>query len=117
MKKNEIQVKKSLEIEAAALVLEELAASLRAGKICIESHGEFVSLNPAEVLDLELKAGQKKNKNKLSLVLYWREIVPSEQVETFFKISSQEPEIVEEPEAAAVVVEVIEETVVESIGQ
>ena len=102
-----------------ALVLEELAASLRAGKICIESDGEFVSLNPAEVLDLELKAGQKKNKNKLSLVLYWREIFPSEQVETVFKISSQEPEILEEPEpeTAAVVVEGVEETVVESIGQ
>ena len=98
MKKNEVEVKKSLEIEAAAAALEDLAASLRAGTICVEKGEQYVTLKPAEVVDLELKAAQKKNKNKFVMELTWREVLPADEAENEFKISSKEPEPpVEEP--------------------
>jgi amphi-Trp domain-containing protein len=96
MKKNEISVKKSLEVEALAAVLNELAASLRAGTVCVEREGQFVTLIPAEVVDLELEAVRKKNKSKLSLELTWRDVVAHDELEAAFTISSQEPEPVAE---------------------
>jgi amphi-Trp domain-containing protein len=93
MRKNEIRVKKNLEIEAVALVLEKLVESLRTGTVCVESENEFVTLSPAGVLDLELSASQKKNKGKLVLELNWRNVVGSDHVQSVFNISSIEPEL------------------------
>ena len=101
MKKNEVQIKKSLGAEAAAGMLEELAASLRQGTVCVEKGSEFVTLKTAEIMDLELRAALKKNKSKLEIELSWRDIVPVDQVETVFKISSEEPEVVEAVEEEA----------------
>jgi amphi-Trp domain-containing protein len=101
MKKNEIEVKKSLGVEAVAVLLEGLASSLREGTICVENGGEFVTLKPAEPLELEFEARQKKSKGRLTLELNWREIIPCAQVQTTFKISSKEPEAATEPDVEA----------------
>jgi hypothetical protein len=42
---------------------------------------------------MELEAGQKKDKQKLSLELGWRPLEVEEEEAAEFKISSQEPEM------------------------
>ena len=51
--------------------LEELAASVRAGSIRVDSGGEAVVLQPADTVTLEVKAKTKKNKQSFRLELSW----------------------------------------------
>ena len=96
--KNEIKVKKVMELDEICTALEDLAKSIRAGKVCIENEKEYITLNPAEQISIEFKAAQKKGKDKqekekqkLIIEMKWRQIIPETEPISMFKISSEEP--------------------------
>jgi amphi-Trp domain-containing protein len=103
--KGEVKIKRSMEAEALADVLDDLVKSFREGTVCVEQGGEFVTLKPGGRIEVEMEAGQKKGKQKLSVELSWRQVDVQEEEAADFKISSQEPEMTaptpEEGEGAA----------------
>lgn len=86
-----------------ARMLEDLAGSIKAGTVCLQKGGEFVTLKPASTLEFEIEASARKGRQKLELCVKWQEPVEAAP-EAPFTISSQEPqpelETAPEPEAA-----------------
>lgn len=70
--KSEIKLKETVATADAADRLEWIVTGLRAGILKISSNGEALSLTPSSVLDLKLKASQKKDKEKLEIAIEWR---------------------------------------------
>ena len=91
--KSEIKIKGNMDPDTVVAVLEDLLTSFKDGKICIQKDKEFVTLKPGNDIEVEIEAGHKKNKQKLSVELSWRQVEPAEETAGEFKISSQEPEI------------------------
>ncbi|MFP4031823.1 MAG: amphi-Trp domain-containing protein [Desulfococcaceae bacterium] len=90
--KNEVTVKRSMTPEAAADVLADLSASLRAGTVCVIQGEDFVTLTPGGGIDVGILAGRKKDKQKISIQMAWREIEVEAMEAAEFGISGQEPE-------------------------
>ncbi|MCG8333163.1 MAG: amphi-Trp domain-containing protein [Proteobacteria bacterium] len=97
MKKSEVKLRRTVNADNVAQILNDLAASIREGTVCVENGNEFVTLSTGEDVqfELELQAGQKKSKQKFELELSWRTTPPKMDSADDFKISSQEPEITE----------------------
>jgi len=93
MKKNEVNVKGVLTVDGVSAVLKDLMKSIDAGKICIEHNEVFVTLQPSDQMDFEIKAANKKGKQKIEIELSWREALPREDASKGFKISDTEPEL------------------------
>lgn len=74
-----------------ARMLEDLAGSIKAGTVCLQKGGEFVTLKPASTLEFEIEASARKGRQKLELRVKWQEPVEAAP-EAPFTISSQEPE-------------------------
>jgi len=91
--KKEIKIKRTLDQKTLAGLLEDLVATFKAGTICLESGGEFVTLKPGRHIEVEIEAGHKKEKQKLTLSLNWRTDAPEEKPVVDLKISSTEPEM------------------------
>ena len=49
-----------------------MAASLKSGKIVIERNGQYVSMAAPDLMNMEISAKEKKDKNELSIELSWR---------------------------------------------
>ncbi|WP_373500100.1 amphi-Trp domain-containing protein [Desulfococcus sp.] len=92
--KNEIKIKQTMELATATKILKDLAASFEEGTICFEKGEEFVTLRPGNLIDLEMEAEMKKDKQKLSIELCWRTVEPKKKEAPAIKISSQEPEMI-----------------------
>lgn len=90
---NEMKIKRTIAADALADVLADLAKSIREGTVVVQQGEEFVTLNPGGRMDMELEAGQKKGKQKLSIELSWRQVEVEEEAAAEFKISSEEPEM------------------------
>lgn len=101
MKNNEIKIKMNANAEAIAKILEDIAASIKCGKICVQRGADFVTLIPSESMDIEMEAIKKKGKQKLTLELTWRNVVSVKDTGADLAISSEEPEI-EKPESETV---------------
>ena len=97
MSKSGLKFKSSMEREQVAVLLEDMARSLRKGIICAQQDPDFLTLTPGEVISVEFEAAQKKDKEKVELELSWRQEVTAEATPTDFKISAQQPEIKIEP--------------------
>jgi len=97
MEKNKVSFRQSMETADAVKMLQDLVNSVKAGKIVVEQGDAFVSMDPAEKVDVEIEAKQKKGKGELSIELSWRDARPAEE-EASLKISATEPET---PEATA----------------
>jgi amphi-Trp domain-containing protein len=93
MKKNEVNVKGVLTVSGVNAVLKDLIQSIDAGKICIEHNEVFVTLQPSDQMDFEIKAANKKGKQKIEIELSWREVLPEEDASKSLKISDTEPEL------------------------
>lgn len=95
MKKTEVKLKRTVDAENVAQILNDLADAIREGKVCVENGDEFVTLqtNQDNQFELELEASQKKNKQKFELELTWRIAPPKLEEAESFKVSSNEPEI------------------------
>lgn len=92
--KKEVEIKKRLSAEMVASLLTDLAESFRAGIVCVENDADFVTLKPGTDVEVEIEAANKKDKQKFSLKLSWKEAEPvSAASECGLKISSREPEI------------------------
>jgi amphi-Trp domain-containing protein len=88
--KKEIHFEKEMKTAEVISYLEALIKSLKEGKVVIEQGGQFVSLTPGEIIDFEMEARQKSDKERLSLEFNWC----GKSIETepeALKISSEEP--------------------------
>jgi len=91
MSKSSITLKGTMDPAAFAHLLEDLAKSVKAGTVCLQKGGEYVTLKPAGGMEFEVEAAVKKGKQKLSVAVKWEEpceIVPEGEI----KITSVEPE-------------------------
>ncbi len=69
--KKEIHFEKEMKTAEVISYLEALISSLKDGKIVIEQGEQFVSLTPTSMIDFEMEARQKSDKEKLSLGFSW----------------------------------------------
>src|SRR3989339_937583 len=90
MNKKSITSKCALSKDQAIAYLEALAASLKKNQICVEAGDEYVVLEAAENMELEVNAAQKKGKEKIMLELSWTQPMVLENEEQL-KISSKVP--------------------------
>lgn len=101
MSKSNMESKFRMNAEEAAKILEDLAASLRKGTVCLEQELEHMTLKPEGLIEVALKAGQKKGKEKLSLQLAWQQEAPVAEGGAGLKISAEEPKPKPAPVAEA----------------
>ncbi|MFH0823924.1 MAG: amphi-Trp domain-containing protein [Pseudomonadota bacterium] len=92
MSKQEVVVKKTLEMDKAIQYLQDIVDSLKAGRICVEHQGQSVFLTPAQVVEVEFEATKKKNKERIELEITWHS---SEKISTGedLSISPKEPPV------------------------
>ena len=99
MSKTSISYKGATNPQGLKDLLNNIITGLDKGTVYIQQGNEYVSLTPADAIELSLKAGQKKDKAKLSLELSWRLPMETASPEAMITISDKEPEIIEpEPE-------------------
>lgn len=92
MSKKEVSVRGTMPPKAIITVLEDLLESFKKGQVVIQNGSEFVTLKPSEQISMELEAGQKKEKEKLTLELSWqRPVEMAPEQDKAFKISAVEP--------------------------
>lgn len=91
--KQEIKIKQTMEVGTVTEILKDLVNSFEEGTICFEKEDEFVTLRPGRTVAVEIEAGVKKDKQKLSVELSWRQVEPEKEDAPFIRISSQEPEM------------------------
>lgn len=70
-KKAEVHFEGTMSIDRVLAYLDELVASFRTGTVRVEKGHDAVVLTPAEVIDLDVKAKIKKDKQSLQLELSW----------------------------------------------
>jgi amphi-Trp domain-containing protein len=95
MSSNSVELKRKVELWEVVNYLEDLAASFKAGKIVVEKGDKVVSLNPPKIVNLEIEAKHKKEKEKFSFEISWK-AGASEEEDDDFKISSEMPATKEE---------------------
>jgi len=102
MAKKEVEFKGNLEQKQLVSYLEELIKSIKSGTVVVQHGAEHVALTPQDVMELEVEAKQKDNKEKLSLEISWKKSVAAAEAPETFKISSEAPEVpkTEEPPQA-----------------
>jgi amphi-Trp domain-containing protein len=91
MSKREISIKRSVELAEAITYIQDLAGSLREGKVFVQQGEEYVTLLPREKVALEIKVRAKKDREKFSFSIDWYtecEICEGEDI----KISAEQPE-------------------------
>jgi len=93
MKKSEVKVKKTIDLYTANALLDDFVKSFREGTVCIENGQEFVTLKPSKQINIEIEAVQKKDKEKLTIELSWRQSTTDKPENNTLKISSSEPAI------------------------
>lgn len=71
MSKKEFSFRTEISLKEAAARIEEIAATLREGTVCLRKGGESVVLEPGYRVALEIEAGAKKEKARLSINLSW----------------------------------------------
>lgn len=92
MKEKKLHFEQKMTREDMVFYLEDLASSLRRGKIVIEQEGRFVSLDPPGTVKLNLSAKTKKDKGELSIEISWKEETQARVGMSGLRISSDEPE-------------------------
>ncbi|WP_027189417.1 amphi-Trp domain-containing protein [Fundidesulfovibrio putealis] len=104
MSKSSISLKGSMDPQSLAQLLEDMAKSVKAGTVCLQKGGEFVTLKTSGPMDFTIEAAVKKGKQKLEIAVKWEEraemAAPDE-----ITISAVEPE---SPPCDPEVVEIIE---------
>jgi amphi-Trp domain-containing protein len=99
MRKKEAKVKAAMELPKAISYLDDLVASLKAGRVTIADGVQDLSLVPEEAVKVEVKASQKADKESISLEISWRRpVTPRSDVD--FTISHSEPAAEEAPSSA-----------------
>jgi len=94
MGKKEIGFKGQIEKSKAVAYLEKVLEGLKAGTWYVQHGDEYVTLQPANTVYLEVSAAQKKGKEKFMLEMSWYKDMP-EEMETDLTITTTKPEIKE----------------------
>ena len=106
---NEVSVKAHMELGKVIEYLEALISSLKEGTVYVEQDANVIALVPADSIDVEIEAAEKKGKQKFSMELGWRRNAQSSQ-DLSLKISSSRPEIAEATAPEETDGEAVEET-------
>jgi amphi-Trp domain-containing protein len=72
MSKQSVSLEKTMGLQEAIIYLEELVTSLKVGRIEVIEGEKRVILCPPSILDVEVEAKVKKDKQKFSLELSWK---------------------------------------------
>jgi len=92
MSKSSLSLKGSMNPQSLAQLLEDMATSIKAGTVCLQKGGEFVTLKTSGTMDFTIEATVKKGKQKLEISVKWEEAsemaAPDE-----ITISAVEPEL------------------------
>jgi len=64
-----------MELREAIARIDAISAGLKAGEVTLNDDKETLVLHPARVVAVELKAGQKKDKEKISLEISWKKVL------------------------------------------
>lgn len=100
-KREEVKVKRTVSNEVMTKLLRDLANSFEKGRVCVQGGEEFVSLEPAKHINMELEAScSKKGKEKLTIELAWKQLTEEGEKAQELVISDEEPEVEETSEAA-----------------
>jgi len=91
MKKNEVTVKCKMDTEAVVNMLSDMVNNFREGKIVIQKGDSFVTLKPVGQIEVEMEAAEKKGKQRIEILLSWKEADISAQNEDELRISGDEP--------------------------
>lgn len=70
---NKVEIEGAMDLSQAITYLEDVLASLKDGLIKVEAGNDIVVLRPAAAVDFEMSASQKKDKEKFSLKLSWKQ--------------------------------------------
>ncbi len=89
--KHEVSTKVIMQVKDVIAYLEDLTASLKAGQVCVQQGNEFVTLKPAEAIEVEVEAVQKKDKEKFTLEISWKNESRMVGEINELKISAKEP--------------------------
>ena len=91
---NEVSVKAHMELGKVVEYLEALIASLKEGTVYVEQGNNVIALVPADSMDVEIEATEKKGKQKFSMELAWRKNAVKPE-DMGLKISAIKPESAE----------------------
>lgn len=105
MSKSSLSLKGSMDPQSLAQLLEDMAKSIKAGTVCLQKGGEFVTLKTSGPMDFTIEAAVKKGKQKLEISVKWEEAAEMAAPDEI-TISAVEPELPpcepETPEAAEI---------------
>lgn len=101
MKENKISHRQLVKKEDAIAYLENMAKSMKSGKVVLERNGQFVSLTAPDVMNMEIAAKDKKDKNELLIEFSWRKEPFVPDIAALNISSDEPPEPVEEKEEAS----------------
>ena len=88
--KKEMTFDGTVDMAGAISQLEDLLAGLKSGTLCVQQGTEFLTVRPAESVDMGVKVRRKGDKESVSVILEWqRTMTVSES--TGLKISDKEP--------------------------
>lgn len=100
MSKSSLSLKGSMDPQSLAQLLEDMAKSIKAGTVCLQKGGEFVTLKTSGPMDFTIEAAVKKGKQKLEIYVKWEQAAEMAAPDEI-TISAVEPELSPcEPEAA-----------------
>lgn len=97
MKKNELKIKKSMNAADVSKIFGDISENLKKEKMCLINGNDFITLIPSNQMDIELKAIQKKEKQRVTIEISWEEKPEIEETQPELVITAEEP-AVEEPE-------------------
>jgi amphi-Trp domain-containing protein len=69
---SKVKLEGVMELREAVARIEALASGLKEGKVVFAGENESLTLTPSRVVSAEFKAGQKKDKEKISLEISWK---------------------------------------------
>ncbi|MBF0497868.1 MAG: amphi-Trp domain-containing protein [Deltaproteobacteria bacterium] len=90
MDKPKIELKNTIGRNEVITYLEGLVEGFKAGKIVLEQGDLILEMTVPEVVQVEVEAGQKKDKAKFALELTWYLVSDSDEFDSL-KISGQNP--------------------------
>lgn len=91
MEQEKIEIKQQMSLEELIIYLEDMAESLKQGRLVIEQGEEYVTLEPERAVDVKVKAKHKEDKIKVKLEFSWS-TGEETQEEAELEISSKLPE-------------------------
>ncbi len=91
--KREVSTKLIMDVSEVITYLQDLANSLKAGQVCVQQGNEFVTLKPLDLVKVEIEASQKKDKEKFTLEISWKNESETVGEINSLKITAKEPAV------------------------